>query len=79
MPKITLYTRNECCLCDDAKEAMMHHFPDLVIEEVDVDTDPELARLYGEEVPVVFLGKTKVFKYHPDIERFRRLLEKTNS
>lgn len=77
MPKITLYTRNECHLCDEAKEAMMRHFPDLAIDEVDVDTDPELARLYGEEVPVGFLGKTKVFKYHLDVERLRRLIEET--
>ena len=50
MRKIVLYTRRECHLCDEAKAAMMRHFPDLAIEEIDVDTDPELIRLYGEEV-----------------------------
>ena len=75
MTKITLYTRNECHLCDEAKSAIMRHFPDLAIEEVDVDGDPELVRLYGEEVPVGFLGKTKVFKYHLNVKRLRRLLD----
>ena len=79
MPKITLYTRKECHLCDEAKTAMMRHFPDLAIDEVDVDTDSELARLYGEEVPVGFLGKTKVFKYHLDLGRLRRLLDETRT
>ncbi len=78
MRKITLYTRNECHLCDEAKTAMMRHFPDLAIEEIDVDTDPELIRLYGEEVPVGYLGETKVFKYHMDIKRLRRLLDETD-
>ena len=64
-PEITLYTRNECHLCDDAKEAIVRHFPDLAIEEVDVDTDPGLARLYGEEVPVGYLGEQKGFQVSP--------------
>ena len=75
MPRITLYTRSECHLCDEAKAAMMQHFPDLAVEEVDVDTDPELTRQYGEEVPVGYLGETKLFKYHLDVKRLRRLLD----
>lgn len=78
MRKITLYTRHECHLCDEAKAAMMRHFPDLAIEEIDVDTDPELTRLYGEEVPVGYLNETKVFKYHLDVKRLRRLLDETD-
>ncbi|MCY3822423.1 MAG: glutaredoxin family protein [Nitrospinae bacterium] len=77
MPKITLYTRSECHLCDEAKTTMMRHFPNLAIDEVDVDTDPELTRQYGEEVPVGYLGETKVFKYHLDVKRLRRLLDET--
>ena len=77
MPKITLYTRSECHLCDEAKAAMMRHFPDLALEEVDVDADPKLIRLYGEEVPVGYLGETKVFKYHLDVKRLCRLLDET--
>jgi len=75
MRKMTLYTRGECHLCDEAKAAVTRHFPGLAIEEVDVDTDPELVRLYGEEVPVGYLGETKVFKYHLDAKRLRRLLD----
>ena len=78
MRKITLYTRRECHLCDEAKTAMMRHFPDLAIDEVDVDTDPKLIRLYGEEVPVGYLGETKVFKFHLDVKRLRRLLDETD-
>ena len=78
MRKITFYTRNGCHLCDEAKAAITLHFPDLALEEVDVDTDPELIRLYGEEVPVGYLGETKVFKYRLDVNRLRRLLDETD-
>ena len=74
MRKITLYTRSECHLCDEAKAAMRKHFPRLAIEEIDVDASPELTRLHGEEVPVGYLGETKAFKFHLDVERLRRLL-----
>ena len=77
MRKITFYTRSECHLCHEAKAAILRHFPDIAIEEIDVDADPELTRLYGDEVPVGYLGKTKVFKYHLDVKRLRRLLEIT--
>ncbi len=77
MRKITFYTRSECHLCHEAKAAILRHFPDIAIEEIDVDTDPELIRLYGDEVPVGYLGKTKVFKYHLDVKRLRRLLDIT--
>ena len=78
MRKITLYTRTECHLCEEAKAAMMRHFPDLAIEEIDVDTNPELIRQYGEEVPVGYLEETKVFKFHLDVKRLRRLLNETD-
>ncbi len=75
MRKITFYTRGACHLCHEAKTALTQHFPDLAIDEIDVDADPELRRLYGDEVPVGYLGKTKVFKFRPDVRRLRRLLD----
>ena len=64
-PKVTLYTRAGCCLCDDAKHvldaAKRHACFDL--EEVDIDADPELRRLYNDEVPVIAINGRKAFKY----------------
>lgn len=75
MRKLTLYTRSACHLCDEAKAALRRGFPDLAIEEIDVDASVELTRLHGEEVPVGYLGETKAFKFHPDAKRLRRLLD----
>ena len=58
----TLFTRQGCCLCDDAwalltKAQACHQFP---LESKDVDTSPECAAEYGECVPVVLVnGKVR--------------------
>ncbi|WP_193365896.1 glutaredoxin family protein, partial [Halorubrum distributum] len=42
------------------------------LDEVDVDTDPELAEEYGERVPYVLVDGNPAFKYEVD-ERDLRL------
>ncbi len=57
-----LYTRQGCHLCERAKQQLevarrRHGF---VLEEVDVDHEPELAEQYGNLVPVVTVnGKVR--------------------
>jgi predicted thioredoxin/glutaredoxin len=41
---------------------------------VDVDTDPELVRRYGLNVPVLLLDGTVVCKHRLDVDELRRLL-----
>ena len=63
--QITLYTREDCCLCEEMKEVVRKvasEFP-LEIEEVDVDEGPDLKEKYGNEVPVLFINGRKAFKY----------------
>lgn len=58
MITITLYTRTDCHLCDQAREdleALQEKYPHRLVE-VDVDTDPALIKTYGEKVPVVEVG-----------------------
>lgn len=64
-PKVTLYTRAGCCLCDDAKNvlAAARRHADFDLEEVDIDADSELRRLYNDEVPVIAINGRKAFKY----------------
>ncbi|MBA2763319.1 MAG: glutaredoxin family protein [Thermoleophilaceae bacterium] len=55
MPKITLYGKAGCCLCEDARRALddlarTHEFE---LAEVDIALDPVLMRRYGERIPVV--------------------------
>lgn len=53
--EVVLYTRQGCHLCDDAYEvlARVRRRHPFALRVVDVDGDAELARQYGECVPVV--------------------------
>jgi glutaredoxin len=75
-PRVTLYTRASCCLCEEAKRviAAARARADFDYEERDIDADPELRALYNEEVPVIAIGGTKAFKYRVDMNEFLRKL-----
>ena len=69
---VTLYTRANCHLCGDAKRQidLARRISAFDLEVIDVDTDPELRRLYNEEVPVILVNGKKRFKYRltaPDL------------
>ncbi|MGM0446621.1 MAG: glutaredoxin family protein [Methanobacteriota archaeon] len=73
---VTLYTREDCSLCVVARETIESVAADLdgvtvALDEVDVDTDPELAAEYGERVPYVFVDGTPAFKYEVDERELR--------
>ncbi len=75
--EVILYTRSGCHLCDEAK-AEIHRLQQeaqFLFREVDIDRDPELRQKYNEEVPVVFIGGKKAFKYRIDARQFLRRLE----
>jgi len=75
-PLVTLYTRAGCCLCDDAKRvlAAARRRADFDYEERDIDGDPELVRLYNDEVPVIAINRVKAFKYRIDMNEFLKKL-----
>jgi glutaredoxin len=75
-PKVTLYTRTGCCLCDDAKRVLIEarRRADFDYEERDIDADPELRRLYNDEVPVIAINRVKAFKYRVDMKEFLKKL-----
>ena len=53
MQQLTLYLHPDCHLCEEA-EALMHRcgMGD-AYQEVDIETDPELLKLYAIHVPVL--------------------------
>ena len=58
MLTVTLYTRNECSLCDQAKKdlaSLQEKIPHRLVE-VNVDSDPAILKKYGEQVPVIEVG-----------------------
>ena len=76
--KIRLYTRKDCCLCEEMKAAVREvagKVP-LQVEEIDVDSAPDLEKAYGSEVPVLFINGRKAFKYRATVKELERRLER---
>lgn len=74
--QVTLYTRQGCCLCDQAKEqlARARRRAPFDLQEIDIDADPSLRRLYNDEVPVIAINGKKAFKYRLDEREFLKVL-----
>jgi glutaredoxin len=73
VPKIVLYSRQGCHLCDDA--AALLAGAGLRFETVDIDADPDLRSRYNECVPVVTVDGRERFRgrVHPLL--LKRLLD----
>ena len=78
MPRVVVYGRVDCCLCDEAWELLekVRKSEDFELSKVDVDTDPALAERYGHEVPVIEIGGRKAFKFRVSEREFRRRLRR---
>lgn len=76
VPKVTLYTRKGCCLCDDAKRVIeaARNRADFELEESDIDADAGLRALYNEEVPVIAINGRKAFKYRVSLDELLKKL-----
>ena len=79
-PKVTLYGKAGCCLCDDAKDVLkaVRAERPFELEEVDVSLDPALNRVYGERIPVVAVEGEELFEYHVDGHELRERLDTLN-
>ena len=69
---ITLYTRRDCPLCDEAKKVI--HAAGLTAAEVDIDRDPELQRKFTNDVPVIYIDGLEAFRHRVTTEQFAPFL-----
>lgn len=71
-PRVLLFTRVGCHLCDDAKALLVRH--GLAVTEIDIDTQPDLQARYDTCVPVVTIDGKERFRGRVDEVLLRRLL-----
>lgn len=73
-PHVVFYTKPGCHLCEEAKgEIERAGGRDLyTFEEVNILPDPELARRYGWDIPVVVIDGVHAFKHRLTAEEFRK-------
>jgi len=74
--QIRLYTRRDCCLCEEMKGVVRDVAEEvpLEVEEVDVDSEPDLREKFGAEVPVLFIDGRKAFKYRVAARELKKKL-----
>jgi len=76
MLTLTLYSRADCCLCEEMKAVLaqvQENIP-FTLEQIDISTDPELESRFGQEIPVLFVNGHKAFKYRLTAGELRRRL-----
>jgi glutaredoxin len=75
-PRVVLYGRPGCHLCEDARVVVDRVCGELGEQwvEVDITTDPELEQRFGEEVPVTFVDGRQHDFWRVDPERLTRAL-----
>jgi glutaredoxin len=75
---VILYTRPGCHLCEEAKAEMLavDCAGQYTLEEINIETDPELKERYGWEIPVVLINGIKAFKYRLTADEFKARLSR---
>jgi glutaredoxin len=75
-PRVLLYGRPGCHLCDDARAVVEAICAELgeSYDEVDITTSPELASRFAEEIPVTFVDGRQHDFWRVDPQRLRAAL-----
>jgi glutaredoxin len=75
-PRVTLYGRAACHLCESARLLLERLAPELgfEIDEIDIDAEPELIARYDLVVPVIAVGEREVARAPIDEQAVARRL-----
>ena len=75
-PRVRLYSKPGCHLCDDARAVVERVCADLgtSYDEVDITTSPDLMNAYAEEIPVTLVDGKRHDFWRVDESRLRRAL-----
>ncbi len=76
MAEVVLYSRDGCCLCDDAREVLQRvrtRHPFALVER-DIEADESLLRAYLERIPVVTIDGVEAFELFVDESALTRRL-----
>lgn len=77
---VTMYMREGCHLCEEARAAMLPLLAEAgaKLHEVDIDDDPVLLERYTNDVPVIFIGSRFFTQHRVDLARLRRQLKEAH-
>ena len=74
---LKLYTKPDCPLCDDAKDALNAVAADspIVIEEIDITSNLGLFTKYKDTIPVLEMNGKRMFEHRIDVGVLKRKLK----
>jgi glutaredoxin len=74
MAKVTLYSKPDCPLCDDARRALerVRERSSFQLEEIDITSRDGLLAEYGERIPVVSIDGRDAFALFVDEHELER-------
>jgi len=78
MIEVSVYSRSNCHLCEEALEVISEIRKDyeFTITKILIDGDSELEEKYGEQVPVILINDQPHDFFRVDPERFRLAISK---
>ena len=81
MIEVVVYSKPECCLCDEVKAqlAKLQQTTRFDWVEVNILEEPWALEQFKEEIPVVFINGRKAFKFHLDENEFLNRIERLNA
>ena len=81
MTKVTVYSKPNCHLCDEAKAAIHEAGCEgqFILEEVNIESDPDLLERYRYEIPVIAIDGVEAFRHRVSSDEFRQALQRAQS
>jgi glutaredoxin len=78
-PHVILYSRPGCHLCEEAKLAIdaAGCSDEYTLEEINIESNSELLRLYRYEIPVITIDGVEAFRHRVDLQAFRKKLSRS--
>ena len=75
--QVTLYSKPGCHLCEVMKEEMATaDCAELYeLEEINIESDPELSARYCHDIPVLMIDGTEAFRHRLRADAFRSALK----
>ena len=76
-PRVRLYSKPECHLCDLAAEILRTLSREMRFqwERVNIESDPDLLRRFRHDIPVIEIERGTLLKWPTTRERVRRAIE----
>jgi len=77
MVTVTVYSKPDCHLCEEALEVLrgLQGELEFALEELDIEGDAALLRAYFERIPVVSIDGEELCEFFVDEQRVRERLE----